>query len=315
MSDTDLDQGKINVEAPVEYFPMAISMESIIKLWSLKKLAKPPSQSCLSSGYGKILMLQPESRTMILIVSGKITVSPRLCQNSDSVIEVPGPPLWNHAHAATRIKLTGIVSLAIMSWKIILTNSLTIRNWHCCCQRLIGWRRHSSSWFCQVRFYKNIGIFINSEVFLTRNFVVASVFFCTWWFCNLFFFFFTTFWKFLSNIKVGSTCFEPNVPVAKKSLLLTANIFESGPRQGQLQIWTEHSTLIFENLKPVEKSKNNFSIIWKMGVAGLIFEPHPLNFEDQFNFWRCSNDAKIFFWFLYWVQIFKDQCGVFLPYL
>ena len=29
--------------------------------------------------------------------------------------------------------------------------------------------------------------------------------------------------------------------------------------QGQLQIWTEHSTLIFENLKPVEKSKNN---IW-----------------------------------------------------
>ena len=32
-------------------------------------------------------------------------------------------------------------------------------------------------------------------------------------------------------------------------------------RQGQLQIWTEHSTLIFENLKPVEKSKNHFSII------------------------------------------------------
>ena len=31
--------------------------------------------------------------------------------------------------------------------------------------------------------------------------------------------------------------------------------------QGQLQIWTDHSTLIFENLKPVEKSKNNFNII------------------------------------------------------
>ena len=30
--------------------------------------------------------------------------------------------------------------------------------------------------------------------------------------------------------------------------------------QGQLQIWTEHSTLIFENMKPVEKSKNHFSI-------------------------------------------------------
>ena len=31
--------------------------------------------------------------------------------------------------------------------------------------------------------------------------------------------------------------------------------------QGQLQIWTEHSTLIYENLKPVEKSKNHVSII------------------------------------------------------
>ena len=30
--------------------------------------------------------------------------------------------------------------------------------------------------------------------------------------------------------------------------------------QGQLQIWTEHSKLIFENRKPVEKSKNHFSI-------------------------------------------------------
>ena len=30
--------------------------------------------------------------------------------------------------------------------------------------------------------------------------------------------------------------------------------------QGQLQIWTEHSTQIFENLKPVEKSKNRLNI-------------------------------------------------------
>ena len=33
-------------------------------------------------------------------------------------------------------------------------------------------------------------------------------------------------------------------------------------KQGQLQEWTEHSTLIFENLKPVEISKNIFSVIW-----------------------------------------------------
>ena len=30
-----------------------------------------------------------------------------------------------------------------------------------------------------------------------------------------------------------------------------------------------------------------------MGVAGLIFEPYPPNFENQYNFWRCSNDFLI----------------------
>ena len=52
-----------------------------------------------------------------------------------------------------------------------------------------------------------------------------------------------------------------------------------------------------------------------MGVAGLIFEPHPPNFENQYNFWGCSNDAKMIFWFLYRFHIFKDQYGVFRPYL
>ena len=62
--------------------------------------------------------------------------------------------------------------------------------------------------------------------------------------------------------------------------------------QGQLQIWTEHSTLIFEDLKSVEKSKNHFSIIEhlqklycriygylyiKIIQNGLIFEPHSLS--------------------------------------
>ena len=37
----------------------------------------------------------------------------------------------------------------------------------------------------------------------------------------------------------------------------------------------EHSTLIFENLKPVE--------------------PQPPNFENLYNFQRCSNDAKMIF--------------------
>ena len=39
-------------------------------------------------------------------------------------------------------------------------------------------------------------------------------------------------------------------------------IYRSKVRQGQLQRWTEHSTLIFENLKPVEISKKFSNIIW-----------------------------------------------------
>ena len=46
-----------------------------------------------------------------------------------------------------------------------------------------------------------------------------------------------------------------------------------------------------------------------MGVADVIFEPHPPNFENLYNFWRCSNDAKMIFWYLYWFQILEDQCG------
>ena len=41
--------------------------------------------------------------------------------------------------------------------------------------------------------------------------------------------------------------------------------------QGLLKIWTEHSTLIFGNVKLIEISKN------------------------QYNFWRCSNDINMLF--------------------
>ena len=30
-----------------------------------------------------------------------------------------------------------------------------------------------------------------------------------------------------------------------------------------------------------------------MGVAGVIFEPRPPNFENQHNFWRCLSGIKI----------------------
>ena len=35
-----------------------------------------------------------------------------------------------------------------------------------------------------------------------------------------------------------------------------------------------------------------------MGKAGLILEPCPPNFENQYNFWRCVNDIEIIFWYL-----------------
>ena len=50
-----------------------------------------------------------------------------------------------------------------------------------------------------------------------------------------------------------------------------------------------------------------------MGVAGLMFEPHPPNFENLYNLWRCSNDAKTFFWYLYWFQIYKKWKRVLRP--
>ena len=46
----------------------------------------------------------------------------------------------------------------------------------------------------------------------------------------------------------------------------------------------------------------NLYIKTKMGVAGLIFEPHPSNFENQYNFLRSSNDAKMIFWVIYCFQ-------------
>ena len=74
-----------------------------------------------------------------------------------------------------------------------------------------------------------------------------------------------------------------------------------GVEQGQLQEWMEHSILIFENLKPfIELIHTLNKRVWidfktsltahtvyfktKMSVAGVVFEPHPPNFEDLYNF-------------------------------
>ena len=51
-----------------------------------------------------------------------------------------------------------------------------------------------------------------------------------------------------------------NVRHEKRAKLVHDNLGNT-LRQGQLQRWTEHSTLIFENLKSVELSKNIVNII------------------------------------------------------
>ena len=53
----------------------------------------------------------------------------------------------------------------------------------------------------------------------------------------------------------------------------------------------------------------------KMGVAGLMLEPSPPNFENLYNFHRCSNNVKNIFLYLLWFQIFENQCGVFRSFL
>ena len=52
-----------------------------------------------------------------------------------------------------------------------------------------------------------------------------------------------------------------------------------------------------------------------MGVASLIFEPRPPNFENQYNFWRCLNGIKTIFWYLYWFQIYQKSGWVSSPFL
>jgi hypothetical protein len=47
-----------------------------------------------------------------------------------------------------------------------------------------------------------------------------------------------------------------------------------------------------------------------MGVAGLIFEPHPSNFENLYNFLRCSNDVQMIFSYLCWFQILKISVSI-----
>ena len=50
--------------------------------------------------------------------------------------------------------------------------------------------------------------------------------------------------------------------------------------QEQLQRWTEHSTLIFENLKPVEKSKNEKTVQVQFLSLTLLILKINTTFED-----------------------------------
>ena len=52
-----------------------------------------------------------------------------------------------------------------------------------------------------------------------------------------------------------------------------------------------------------------------MGVVGLIFELHLQNFAKSYNFYRCTIDVIIIFWYLYLCEIQKISVGVLRPYL
>ena len=64
-----------------------------------------------------------------------------------------------------------------------------------------------------------------------------------------------------SKLSVG-TVGDTGISTHQQGRKLLTDMWKDGmPRQGQLQRWTEHSTLIFKNLKSVEISKNIFNII------------------------------------------------------
>ena len=52
-----------------------------------------------------------------------------------------------------------------------------------------------------------------------------------------------------------------------------------------------------------------------MGVVDLIFELHLQNFAKSYNFYRCTTDVIIIFWYLYLCEIQKISVGVLRPYL
>ena len=50
-----------------------------------------------------------------------------------------------------------------------------------------------------------------------------------------------------------------------------------------------------------------------MGVASLVFDPHPPNFTNLHNFSRCTNDITMTFLHLQYHQIYKKPLGVSIP--
>ena len=44
----------------------------------------------------------------------------------------------------------------------------------------------------------------------------------------------------------------------------------------------------------------------EMGIAGLIFELHPPNFQKMCIFWRCTNGISTIFCYLLWFQFCKN---------
>ena len=96
-------------------------------------------------------------------------------------------------------------------------------------------------------------------------------------------------------LRFHNDCFLILIANSHARSAVTLFLFEGGQQIVDWSNWRIYGYLYFKT---------------KMGgTTGLIFEQHPPNAGNQYNLWRCSNDFKMIFLFLYRFQIFKDQCG------
>ena len=115
----------------------------------------------------------------------------------------------------------------------------------------------------------------------------------------------TSFWNWRKAWR-SQICGDVFKPIWNKNCLtpIIKNLRHLTPNQGQA---THMDWTLQTDLWKSETSKDIKKPFWYLLN---IFKSCILYFYLH-NLWRCSNDVKMIFWYLYWFQIFKDpvQCG------